>query len=219
MLKTILEFFRGLRQYDYVPPKSAPAIRFPPTPAQPPGPLIIPAETAHWAGVVLHHSSTCDTDSDDWEGIRRYHTSYRIDHRTVSKDEFDRRKAARDGIKFEEPWKYVGYHFCLERINGVLTWQMGRPWTMAGAHAGTHISNEFNKTHLGCCIIGDFDKKIPDRETWDACLAACRQLMSVYGFSKDNVIGHKEVFDALKMPRQKTCPGDMWMMGSLRGEL
>ena len=43
--------------------------------------------------------------------------------------------------------------------------------------------------------------------------------MDAYNINRENVIGHREVFDALGVPRQKNCPGDMWDLDKFRNEL
>ncbi len=43
--------------------------------------------------------------------------------------------------------------------------------------------------------------------------------MEAFAIPADHVIGHREVFDHLGVPRQKSCPGNAWDMGLFRSEL
>lgn len=45
-----------------------------------------------WKGIVWHHSASPDRKTRDWDGIVKYHTSFRIDFDTVSAEEFERRR-------------------------------------------------------------------------------------------------------------------------------
>ena len=118
-----------------------------------------------WEGIVWHHSATKDTTLDNWKSIVKYHTSYRMDGRIVSKEEFV--KAKTDGVKayYQSRWRAVGYHGGVEWVDGVLKYQKGRPLNMTGAHSGVAgVSNAFNKTYIGLCAVGNFDKEPPSQE-------------------------------------------------------
>ncbi len=59
----------------------------------------------------------------------------------------------------------------------------------------------------------------PDPKLWDFNLAVTRAFVKVFKIPKENVIGHCEVFDQLKIPRAKTCPGARFSMPLLRGQI
>lgn len=108
-------------------------------------------------GIIIHHSLTKDGKSVDWDGIRKYHTSYRHNGEIVSKARFAALKAA--GAKgLESPWSDIGYHAGVERVNGALTTFTGRPIDQTGAHCVG------KNDHLGICIVGNFDIAPPDDE-------------------------------------------------------
>lgn len=173
-----------------------------------------------WKGVVWHHSATPDGAIRDWDGIVRFHTSHRVDFRVVSPEEFERRKQAGQGKVFQKPWKAVGYHGGTEWVNGQVVFNAGRPLSMAGAHAGVDgVSNSFNEDCLGLCAVGDFDPRAPHPDHWDFNLGLTRAFMEAFDIPADRVIGHREVFDRLGVPRQKTCPGTAWDMESFRRAL
>lgn len=173
-----------------------------------------------WKGIVIHHSASPDGQTRDWEGIVKYHMSYRIDFEVVTKEEFERRLAAHEGKVFQKPWLDVGYHAGIEFVNGEPTLHWGRPLSMVGAHAGVEgVSNAFNETYIGICCIGNYDLAPPDPKIWDFNLMVTHALMEAFHIPKTEVIGHREVFDRLGVPRQKTCPGSKWSMENYRSRL
>lgn len=173
-----------------------------------------------WKGIVWHHSATPDGASKNWDAIKRYHTSYRIDGEIVTEVEYQRRLAANQGKSFQTPWRDIGYHGGTEWVNGKLEFYWGRPLNEVGAHAGVHgVSNVFNADYIGLCAVGDFDKAPPRLEHWDFNLRLTRAIMESFRIPTSQVIGHREVFDRLGVPRQKTCPGTAWDMDRFRSEL
>src|SRR3990167_2181924 len=166
-------------------------------------------------GIIWHHSATKDGKSHDIAAIRRYHKAFRIDGNIVTKTEWIRRHNRAEGNYFQIPWSDVGYHLLLENRDGVLRWEFGRPFTEEGAHAG----NLFNQTHLGFCLVGNFDATPPDKKSWDLCLEFTRIFMSRFEFPKKNILGHREIFPILGQEGQKPCPGWAWDLDKFRHEL
>ena len=181
---------------------------------------IDPSRSRPWKGIVWHHSATPDSPARDWDGIVRFHTSYRIDFRIVTPEEFKRRRTASQGKVFQKPWKAVGYNAGTEWVAGQLVFHWGRPLSMAGAHAGVEgVSNRFNEEFLGLCAVGSFDAAPPKPEHRDFNLRLTRAFMEAFAIPPEHVVGHREVFDRLGVPRQKTCPGTAWDMDAFRREL
>ena len=212
MIDAILGFFNGLRNYNYVPPKLdakvAPAEAF-----------TIPAVTAEWKGIVWHHSATQDNPrARDWDGIRRFHMSYRVGGNIVTNAEYAKAVAA-GTPHCEKPWSDIGYHLGIERTENGLEVVIGRAWNKAGAHAGFKETNEYNETYLGCCLVGNYDATPPDEETMALCLAVTRQIMDRFGVPKENVLGHRETYDKVGVPRLKTCPGSSIDLELFRSKL
>jgi hypothetical protein len=173
-----------------------------------------------WRGIVWHHSASPDGITRDWDAIKKYHTSYRIDFEIVTKDEYQRRWANKDGKYFEEPWIDVGYHGGTELVKGDPIFNRGRALTMVGAHAGVKGKpNTYNTDFIGLCCVGNYDLFSPDPKLWDLNLMLTRALMDVFSIQSASVIGHREVYDRLNIPRQKTCPGKCWNMDLFRAEL
>jgi len=198
--------------------KESPKITMPPKPKLD---LDIPIDNSRpWKGICWHHSASPDKATRDWDGIRKYHTSYRVDFEIVSQEEFERRLNSGQGKVFQKPWRDVGYHAGTELVDGKPVYHWGRPLSMIGAHAGVSgVSNNFNEEYIGICCIGNYDALSPDPNLWEFNLKATRALMEAYKISKENVIGHREVFDRLNVPRQKSCPGMAWNLNLMRAEL
>lgn len=178
------------------------------------------ANSRPWKGIVWHHSATPDGATKDWDAIRRYHTSYRVDGRIVAEAEYRHRLAAGEGQSFQTPWKDIGYHGGTEWVDGQPRFYWGRALNEVGAHAGVKgASNLYNTEYVGLCAVGDFDKAPPKPEHWDFNLRLTRAFMEVFRIPVAHVIGHREVFDRLGVPRQKSCPGRLWDMDRFRAEL
>ena len=174
----------------------------------------------NWAGIVWHHSASPDTVTRDWDGIVKYHTSYRIDFNIVTQEEFEKRLKSNNGKVFQKPWNAVGYHGGTEFVNGEPVFRWGRLLSMIGAHAGVKsASNRFNTEYLGLCCIGNYDLISPDPKLWDFNLLSTRALMETFRIPKTHIIGHREVYDLLGVPREKSCPGKSWNMDLFRAEL
>ena len=221
VIDKIIDFINGLRNYNKVPDKQ-PARTIDPLPGtnKPKADFQMPTTASSWKGIVIHHSESVDhPNANDWESIRHYHTSWRVDREIVSEATWKERKASGKGTKFEKPWKAIGYHLGLERDGGKLCVRIGRGWDIAGAHAGLPSTNEYNEEYLGMCWVGDFDKTPPDQEMWAMGLAVLRTVMDRFGIPTANIIGHREVYDRAGVPREKTCPGSAFNLDTLRSEL
>ena len=224
MLDKIFGFINGLKNYNYVPPKNMPHQAGIPQSAE--GVFEIPSIASSWKGMVWHHSASKDNPlGNDWDGIRRYHMSWRVNGNIVSEEEYKVAVAA-GRSHCEKPWSDIGYHLGIERVNGRLEVKIGRPWNKVGAHAGLGKSeygdkatDYYNQNFLGCCIVGCYDAMAPDKETMDLCLAVTRQIMAKFGFGKDSALGHREVYDRVGVPRAKTCPGMAINLDSFRSGL
>ena len=165
--------------------------------------------TLGWRYIVLHHSSKPDGETLDWPGIRKYHTSYRIDYHIVSEDDYHVRVAANDGDVFETPWSDIGYHFGVEDVYGELEVLFGRPLTRGGAHC-TH--RNMNSKGIGICCIGNFDAETPS-DTLKHILVHRLILPICYlcQIPWNRIVGHREV-----AKDGRTCPGNNWDLDELR---
>ena len=151
--------------------------------------------------IVIHHSLTKDGSVKDWEAIRKYHVG-------------------------TNGWTDIGYHYGIERVNGVLTTQMGRPVFMAGAHTK---EAGMNQRSIGICVVGNFDVAPPDWETVGYLRDLCYAIMANYPIPAQNVIGHRDAglmagFDWRKIGPTgvrefKTCPGILFPMHGLQIQL
>lgn len=121
-------------------------------------------------GICIHHSATKDGGHKDTDAIRRYHIE-------------------------TNGWDDIGYHALIERIDGVVQVVPGRDIAMQGAHCPP-----LNKSHLGLCIVGNFDLAAPDNELLDAAAAWCLEQMETYQMRLIDIVYHCDY-------SAKTCPG------------
>ena len=166
-----------------------------------------------WSGIVVHHSATPDGKLNDWEGIRKFHTSWRLNGDIITKETGENLLAAGEK-RVVKPWAFIAYHFGLERINDALQVMIGRPLSIVGAHAVG-----FNHTHIGVCIVGDFDKAPPAEDVWESAVKLVRNVMYVFKLSHTSILGHRETFNIRGVPVQKTCPGEKFEMDNFRNSL
>ena len=152
-----------------------------------------------WKFILIHHSATPDGKVNDWDSIRRYHMSYRIDGVIIaSKDEFDRRKAAGQGKLFETPDLDIGYNFGIEEQAGAILLKIGRPLTMSGAHCKEASMNSLS---IGICVVGDYDKEILNDTKHDLLVDVCLALCLMFKIPTSNIQGHRQY------ATYKSCPG------------
>jgi hypothetical protein len=216
-----MDFINGLRNYAKpIIPNFRPTIV---TPASTIVPVSCYAGSKPWSGIVVHHSEAEDGPGDNWSAIRKYHMSYRVDGRIVDEATFNNMKMMGQGKKFEPAWRDIAYHAGQEYDNGVVVFRMGRSWSMVGAHAGVvsegKAYNFYNENYLGYCIVGDWDKATPPLNAWEFALKAIREIMGRFNIVRENVIGHREVYGKIGIPKQKSCPGEKFSMELFRASL
>ena len=168
--------------------------------------------------IVIHHSATPDGRTFNTSAIRRYHTSFRIDGVSVPEADFRVRKAAGDGVRFEEPWRNIGYHYMIEEVDGGIEVIVGRWVPEVGAHCK---EGGMNQVGVGICIVGNFDVEVPDVRVWTKARELVRFLMASHVILSKNVLGHREAQALAGVPveQRKTCPGRLWNMERFRQEI
>lgn len=129
-----------------------------------------------WVGIVLHHSDTMDGIQNEWEAIKKYHI-------------------------IKNGWRDIGYHFGIENIKNKLEYQIGRKLSWNGAH-----TVGLNQTHLGICLVGNFDIKEPTPEQYQSLKDLIIVIRKYFGIKE--VIGHRDAIERLKNEPMKTCPGE-----------
>ena len=171
----------------------------------PPLNISIPLQGSRpWKGIVIHHSASPDGVTRDWDAIRRYHTSYRIDGDIVSQTVFEERMKKKAGHNFEKPWLDIGYHFGTELVNGNPVFNWGRPLSMVGAHAGVAgFPNTYNTDFLGFCCIGNYDLHPPDPKLWEFSKSIIRAFIDAFHMDLTNVIGHRDFMTASGFPDKR----------------
>lgn len=140
-----------------------------------------------WRGIAVHHSATADSGSASWGAIRHQHV-------VVNK------------------WAAIGYHFGVERIDDSAGRQhverlLGRPYYMDGAH-----EPKLNRTHLGVCIVGNYDLAPPPAAVWGAAVDVVAWLAMLNHLdvtAPGAVVGHREY-------AAKSCPGSQFDLQRFR---
>lgn len=152
--------------------------------------------------IILHHSYSSDGFTRNWDSIKRYHMSYRFNGDIISEEQYTKLLNQKiDGL-LEKPWHDVGYHFGIENDHGKLTVFPGRLIGEIGSHA-----KGFNDKSIGICLVGNYDICKPDADRLHILSHLCRQLQLEFKIPRDQVIGHRETYQLLKGPVQKSCPG------------
>lgn len=128
----------------------------------------------------------------NWQGVCIHHSATR-----------DSKTSSWEAIRYyhrQNGWDDIGYHFGIEDVSGSLRIRFGRPLHRAGAHA-----IGLNRTHIGICIVGDFDRDLPAIATIEFLALFIVDMARAYGWEiNDNTIRyHRDVSD-------KTCPGELW---------
>ncbi len=176
-----------------------------------------------WDGVVWHHSTAKSGLTYDWDAIKAFHMSYRVDGRAVSESEHRRAFITHKGKEFGEPMRSVGYHFGVEYAEsekGVFApvIHVGRSLDLNGDHASYKGNQTFDNRYIGLMAIGNFDAKTLRPEMWDTCLRLTRVLMDSFGFGMSRVIGHHEA-DVFSGAAPRGCPGTLWDLPKFRKDL
>jgi len=153
-----------------------------------------------WKGVCIHHSFSPDRKTSDWEGIRRFHTSYRQDGQIISKGLYERLKSYKvSGLT--PPWSDIGYHFGVELVGEGYVVKEGRPLNKSGAHCPC-----INSTHIGICVVGNFDANHLPTPALVVLTQLVKDLARRYGF----ILTEPGVVTYHNQHSQKTCPGKLF---------
>jgi len=129
---------------------------------------------SRWRRILIHHAAAPDTARQDADAIRRYHTAPPPGGRG---------------------WTDVGYHWLVERVDGVARAVPGRPETRSGSHCPGQ-----NAVALGVCVVGDFRLAPPAPDVLDALVELLIDLCERHGISEEEIHGHRDF-------RQTECPG------------
>ena len=127
--------------------------------------------------IVLHHSATPDGEVyRDFDSIKKAHLA--------------------------KGWKDIGYHWVIEKVNGVLIAIPGRPESIEGAHC-----HGKNFDGIGVCCVGNFEVEIPSEELYAFVANVCRGIMLRHPIKE--IGGHRDYYAT-------ACPGKNFDMGRLK---
>lgn len=156
--------------------------------------------------IVVHNSATKDGLVVDMQAIRRYHTNYSYQGRTIKKTEAT--VLIEQGQSVRKPWTDIGYHFICEMVNDRYEILVGRMVNEPGAHAAGH-----NYNSIGICAVGEFEIEPPPPVQWGLMVKMCAALLDAYNLGVINLKGHRE------LGAPKTCPGTMFDMQRFREDV
>lgn len=155
--------------------------------------------------IIIHHSDTNDNESLNWQAIRKYHCSYRIDGVVVTQKEFARRLKTNQGSKFEKPFSDIGYHFGIEKVGDDWEILVGRGLDKEGAHTlGQNIYS------IGICFVGNWNIKTPPEiMIMKAVYKLIIPLCMIFNLSEKNIFGHYNF-------NSTDCPGKLFPLKDLQ---
>ncbi|OPY04850.1 MAG: N-acetylmuramoyl-L-alanine amidase [Syntrophaceae bacterium PtaB.Bin038] len=171
-----------------------------------------------WSKIILHHSATDDDAyADDWKAIERFHTSFRNGDRIMDQQEIERYKAdlrawrasrARGDMAKPKgwgwnnviwPWRAIGYHAGIEKVNGVHQFQLGRSLDEIGAHCKGQ-----NLDAIGFMFCGNFDEdRVDDAMYFNAASWVGHVMSAQPWITLRNIHKHSEF-------APKSCPGALF---------
>lgn len=125
-------------------------------------------------GICIHHSLTKDSKSLSLAAIEKYHVD-------------------------TNGWEAIGYHVVVEMVGEEARVMSARSSAYQGAH-----EPKLNATHLGLCIVGNFDQDVPNKALFDAAVRGCVALMVIHPRIRLLDIAFHNDYST------KSCPGDMF---------
>ena len=137
-----------------------------------------------WTKIIIHHSAT---PTDDALNMHRVHKA----------------RGMKNGL---------AYHFVISNgsrkaYDGEV--YIGSRWK--GQLDGGHVKKlSLNKTSIGICLIGNFEKKSPTTKQLSALEGLCEYLMKRCSITKSQVTTHKIIH-----PGHTACPGKLFSLPSL----
>jgi len=159
--------------------------------------------------IIIHHTGTKDGNHNDWENIRRYHTSYVWNDREVTEDVYkdNRKNKVKQKGYCREPWSDIGYHFGTEVIDGQIVLQNGRNIEIQGAHCRGK-----NRNSIGFVIVGNFDISYPSSKmiSWSARYLS--DIICTHDWWDVEILPHRDFCKNSKGEYWKHCPGKKFNM-------
>lgn len=161
--------------------------------------------------IVLHHSATKDSASLSWTAIEAFHKSWKVideQHVQTAVTEAVAKAAQKKGKPIVEPWKDIGYHYGIEKVDGKVAVLVGRPEDERAAAVAESVVNE---TGIHICIVGNFDEVEPDADVIEALVARLIvPLRRRHPVPLKGILGHNY------FAPYKTCPGTKFDLKKLQ---
>jgi len=132
-----------------------------------------------WEGILIHHSFSKDHGTLDWDNVKVWHVR-------------------------DNNWRDIAYHNGIEVVEDTIQILRGRSLLERGAHGGSVL----NKTHIGICVIGNFDLVAPGPEIYAELADLCTEYQAIFRIPKEKIEPHSKY-------SEKTCPGKLFDMNEL----
>jgi hypothetical protein len=132
-----------------------------------------------------------DHEAIEWEGVIVHHSATGPNVTA---------KQIRDYHVKQRGWLDVGYHGLISKESGHWGFVEGRPLSLTGSHCPGK-----NQTHLGLCLIGNFQFTTPPIEQLDATALVLAEWCVAFDFSPENIYPHRQY-------RHTECPGMVNML-------
>lgn len=158
--------------------------------------------------IIIHHSLSRDGRTNDWDAIRRFHTSWRVGGDIVTPEKAQELIA--QGRRVEAPWKDIGYHYGIELVENGYMVCTGRAENTPGAHC---TQANMNNHSLGVCFVGNFDLTPVPVAQWDMGAELVARLCTRYSIETVRVFGHRD------FATYKSCPGNYFVMEQFRADV
>ena len=119
--------------------------------------------------IIIHHSDSKDHGTlKNFDEIKKWHVK-------------------------ENGWRDIGYHYVIEKIDGVYTILKGRPEIEDGAHCYGQ-----NEESIGICVVGNFEVDQVPEEAYIKLAELIKDIRRRHG--ELPIHGHKEFYNT-------SCPG------------
>lgn len=164
-----------------------------------------PSARASGASLERIFETTSAVKTDAWQGIVIHHSGSAMG----SPESIARQHEARG-------FRGLGYHFVVSNGQGAPDGQVfvGSRWLdqLPGAHTAGPKSEQYNRTHIGICLVGDGERRPFTREQIDALAQVVRTLQDKLGIPEDRVVMHRDVAPT-------ASPGRLFPEAELRARL
>jgi len=140
-----------------------------------------------WQYIVIHHSAV---DRGSVKGMDRFHRKER---------------GMVNGI---------AYHFVIGNGKGMPDGKIEMTHRWSGQLNGGHVASaKLNRTAVGICLVGNFEKSRPTRRQIESLQKLCTYLTRKCSLSETRIQSHRKI-----NPRPTKCPGKLFPMDRFKSD-